>query len=210
MKLRARKAIPWLVAVLWLAPARAGGAGVKPLAAQLDLGAIYFSEAGFAHGARFAAGLFLRTGRRTGVEVILEHGHVPVAEGAGGEARLVAGRMEVTALGIDLHTRFLRRGRVHPFALIGVGFFSLGFFADDPAAAPAIDLVDRLALQWGGGIELCLSSRLALCARVRCSMVNTWVQDLPRTAPLRETDALAQNLLQLHGTDLSLGVRFSL
>jgi hypothetical protein len=40
-------------------------------------------------------------------------------------------------------------------------------------------------------------------------MVKTWVEDLPRTEPIRETDPLAQNMLHLYGLELSLGLKFS-
>jgi hypothetical protein len=92
---------------------------------------------------------------------------------------------------------------------LGVGFCFIGYSPDDAAVLPEKDFVDRLALQLGGGLDFRVSSGLAVSGKVRYNMVKTWVEDLPRTEPIRETDPLAQNMLHLYGLELSLGLKFS-
>jgi hypothetical protein len=81
------------------------------------------------------------------------------------------------------------------------------FAADDPALRPQRDIVDRLALQLGGGADLRVSGRLALTARARYNMAKTWITDLPAPDPIREVDPLAQHMLNLFGLELSFGIK---
>jgi len=211
MRQSARRQGRGLVVVLLLAAgvARADIGGLKPFSAQLDSGAVFVKEAGFGHGWRYGGGVFFRTGKRAGVEILLERFGVPVEEDAGGEPGLGAGRMDMTSLLFNQHLFFLSRGRILPYAILGVGFCFIGYSPDDAAVLPEKDFVDRLALQLGGGLDFRVSSGLAVSGKVRYNMVKTWVEDLPRTEPIRETDPLAQNMLHLYGLELSLGLKFS-
>jgi hypothetical protein len=40
-------------------------------------------------------------------------------------------------------------------------------------------------------------------------MAKTWVEDLPRTGPIRDTDPLAQYMLRLFGLELGIGLKLS-
>jgi opacity protein-like surface antigen len=186
--------------------ARADIGGMKPFSAQLDSGAVFVKETGFGHGWRYGGGVFFRTGKRAGVEILLERFGVPVEEGAAG---LVAGRMDMTSLLINQHLFFLSRGRILPYAIIGVGFCFIGFSPDDAVVLPEKDFVDRLALQLGGGLDYRISSRLAITGKVRYNMVKTWVETLPRTDPIRNTDPTQQNILHLYALAASLGLKLS-
>lgn len=199
-----------IAAAACLVPALAAADSIQPLSLQADFGPVAYSERGFGQGMRVGGGVLVRTGRRAAVEVLAEHFSVPVAAGAGGEERLSAGRMEMTALLLQQQFRFLFQGRVQPFVFVGVGFCFIAYVPEKATSGPKVDFVDRLALQWGGGVEYSLFRCVALGARARCNMVRTWVEELPRTHPIRETDSLAENVLNLFGLELSLGLRIAL
>ena len=184
----------------------------RSVGAVVDFGLATFGAGDFGLGPRGGAGLFFRTGRRAAVEILVERFTVPVAEGAAAtEARpgLAAGRMAMTTVLVDHHWYPFCRGRVLPYALVGVGFTIIGYAPDDEALAGRRDFVDRLALQLGGGLEYRLTSRLAACVKARYDLVKTWLEDLPRTAPIRDTDPLAQDMLNLYALELSLGIKLA-
>jgi opacity protein-like surface antigen len=198
-----------------LAPAEAraqeaSGRPAKAFGLVIDAGAAFVHEPGFGHGLRYGAGVFFKTARRAAFEIVLERFEVPVEEGAGqdeaGIGGLTAGRMRLTSVVFNQHVYIVTRGRFRPFATVGVGFDFITFAADDAMVTPQRDLVDRLALQLGGGVDVRFTDRLALTGRVRYNMAKTWIQDLPAPDPIREVDPLAQHMLNLFGLELSLGV----
>jgi hypothetical protein len=200
-----------LATALLLTPlaARGDDHGTIPrFAVVLDSGAVFVKEAGFGSGARYGGGIFLKTGHRMGVELLLERFAVPVELGA---ADLVsAGRMTETSLLINEQLYVLTEGRVLPFALLGVGFTFLGYAPDNwPLGTPRRAFVDRMALQIGAGLDVRVSSALALCGKARYNLVKTWMEDEGRTDPIRDTDPLAQNMLHLYGLELGLGIKLS-
>ena len=153
-----------LATALLLTPLTARGddhGAIPRFALVLDSGAAFVKEAGFGSGARYGGGLFFKTGHRMGIELLLERFAVPIALGA---ADLVsAGRMTMTTLLINEQIYVLTEGRVLPYALLGVGFSLLGYAPDDwPAGVPRRVFVDRLALQIGAGLDVRVSSALAL------------------------------------------------
>ncbi|HSA94558.1 MAG TPA: hypothetical protein VLJ16_00810 [Acidobacteriota bacterium] len=202
-----------LALVLLPAGARAQGPArpAKPVSLVIDTGAAFVHEPGFGHGFRYGVGVFFKTAKRAAFEIVLERFNVPVEEGAGrGGADLVgltAGRMDLTAVVFSQHLYILTRGAIQPFATIGVAFDLIHFAADDAAAMPQRDIVDRLALQLGGGADFRVSRRLALTGRARYNMAKTWITDLPHPDPIREVDPLAQNMLNLFGLELSVGIK---
>jgi opacity protein-like surface antigen len=178
----------------------------------VDFGLATYGAGDFGRGPRYGAGLCFRTGRHAAVEILVERFTVPVAEGAAAtEDRpgLSTGRLAKTTVLVDHHWYPFCRGRVLPYALIGVGFAIFGYAPDDEALAGRRDFVDRLALQLGGGLEYRLTPRLAACVKARYDLVKTWLEDLPRTAPIRDTDPLAQNMLNLYALELSLGIKLA-
>ncbi len=184
------------------------------VAVVLDLGSVSFGETGFGSGLRYGGGAFFRTGRHAGVEIAVARFDVPVAAGTAATeewaAGLGAGRMTTTTLLINQHWYVLSHGRILPYALMGIGFSFIGYAADAPPPdGVERDFVDRLALQLGAGIDYRLTTRLAACAKVRGNLARTWVEKLPRTAPIRDTDPLAQNMLDLYAFELSLGLKFA-
>lgn len=200
------------------APGPAAAAPGDVLSARRSVGAVAefglasFGATGFGRGPRYGAGLFFRTGRHAAVEVLVERFTVPVADGAAAaEDRpgLAAGRLATTAVLVDHHWYPFCRGRVLPYALVGVGFTVFDYAPDDVLPAGRRDLVDRLALQLGGGLEWRLTSRLAACLKARYDLVKTWLEDLPRNAPIRDTDPLAQDMLNLYALELSLGIKLA-
>lgn len=190
------------------APARAENGVIPRLAIELDTGAVFVGEPGFGRGWRYGGGVFIRTGLRMGVEVLLESYDVPVDSGVDGLP--VAGRMRMTSLLINEQFYILTHGRVLPYALVGIGLTDLGYRYDPdlwPSDRTPRVFVDRLALQVGAGVDVRVSSRLALCGRARYNLVKTWMEDAGRTAPIRETDPLAQNMLHLYGLELGFGIK---
>ncbi|MCU0244293.1 MAG: porin family protein [Acidobacteria bacterium] len=205
-----------LTVLAWPAPAVAApGDGLsarRSVGAVVDFGLATYGAGDFGRGPRYGAGLFFRTGRHAAIEVLVERFSVPVAEGAAStEIRpgLAVGRLTATTVLVDHHWRLFSHGRVLPYALIGVGFAFLGYAPDDETLAGRRDFVDRLALQLGGGLEWRLSPRLAACVKARYHLVKTWLEDLPRTAPIRDTDPLAQDMLNLYALELSLGIKLA-
>jgi hypothetical protein len=209
-----------LIALAAPAPAAAAGADLaarRSAGAVVDLGLVTVGEAGFGRGVRFGGGLFFRTGKHAAIEVLVERFEVPVAEGAARtevDPGLTAGKMGMTTLLVDHHWYLFSRGRLLPYALFGVGFTFIGYKPDEPFPGETIravgrDLVDRLALQLGAGFDCRLTPRLAACFKTRYNLVKTWIEDLPRTAPIRDTDPLVQNVLNLYGLELSLGIKFA-
>ena len=181
---------------------------IPRFAVVLDSGAVFVKEAGFGSGARYGGGIFFKTGHRMGVELLLERFAVPVVLGA---ADLVsAGRMTETSLLINEQLYVLTEGRVLLYALLGVGFTFLRYAPDNwPVGKPRRAFVDRMALQIGAGLDVRVSSALALCGKARYNLVKTWMEDEGRTDPIRDTDPLAQNMLHLYGLELGLGIKLS-
>jgi len=190
-------------------PARAEGRSAKIFSLVIDAGASFVHEPGFGHGWRYGGGVFFKTAKRAAVEVLLERFEVPVDEGAGSVTAggLGAGRMEMTSLVINHHVYILTRGAILPFATVGVGFSFFGYTPDDPTVLPEKDIVDRFALQLGGGADLRISERLALTGRARYNMAKTWVEILPRTGPIRDQDPLAQDMMHLYALEFGLGIK---
>jgi opacity protein-like surface antigen len=188
------------------AAARADLGAKRSVAIAIDSGVAFVEETGFGRGWRYGGGLFFQTGKHAGVEIALETFGVPVDDRTAG---LGAGRMTVTTLLVDHCWYLFSHGRLLPYALTGVGFTFFGYFPDDPPAAPEKGIVDRLALQLGAGLDFRASKKLALCGRVRYNMAKTWVEDLPRTGPIRDTDPLAQYMLRLFGLELGIGLKLS-
>ena len=94
--------------------------------------------------------------------------------------------------------------------MIGVGFYFIGYTPGSLAEGLInLDFVDRMALQLGGGLDVRLSSRLAITGNVRYNMVKTWVETLPRTDPIRDTDPTQQNILHLYALAATLGLKLS-
>lgn len=188
------------------AAARADIGARRSVAIVVDSGVAFVKEAGFGRGWRYGGGLFFQTGKHAGVEISLESFGVPVAEGPAG---LAAGRMTMTTLRAEHCWCVLSRGRLLPYALTGVGFTFFGYRPDVTPAAPEKGIVDRLALQLGAGLDFRAAKKLAICGRVRYNMAKTWVEDLPRTGPIRDTDPLAQDMLRLYGLELGVGVKIA-
>lgn len=202
-----------LAFVLTPASAWAQGSGrpARPFSMVIETGAAFVHEPGFGHGLKYGVGFFFKTARRAAFEIVLERFEVPVDEGAGrdeaGLGGLTAGQMEMTSVVLNQHIYILTRGLFQPFVTVGVGFDFIGFAPDDVAALPRQDIVDRLALQLGGGADIRISDRLALSGRARYNMAKTWVQDLPGPDRIRDVDPLAQHMLLLFGLELSVGVK---
>ncbi|MGZ5438471.1 MAG: hypothetical protein ACXWFJ_01340 [Candidatus Aminicenantales bacterium] len=200
-----------LASTLLLTPVAVRGDdhGVIPrFAIELDSGAVFVREAGFGSGLKYGGGVFFRTGHRMGIELFLERFGVPVESGAAG--LVSAGRMTMTTLLINEQIYVLTKGRLHPYALMGIGFTFLGYSPDAwPPDTPRRVFVDRLALQIGAGLDIRVSSKLAICGKARCNLVKTWMENEGRIYPIRDDDPLAQNMLRLYGLELALGVKIS-
>ncbi len=194
-----------LAAGFLLAPAAVRAADWRTISAEVNVGTALVTENGFGHGLRYGGGVFWQTSRKFGFEVLFERYNVPVTEGAEG---LVPGEMRTNALLFNSHFYFTGRGSLLPYAIIGVGFYFIGYAPGAPIERQ-LDFVDRMALQLGGGLDVRLSSRLALTGKVRYNMVKTWVETLPRTDPIRDTDPTQQNILHLYALAATLGLKLS-
>lgn len=192
-------------------PARAEGSPAKTFSLVIDAGASFVHEPGFGHGWRYGGGVIFKTAKRAAVEVLLERFEVPVDEGAGSVTAggLGAGRMEMTSLVINHHVYIITRGAFRPFATVGIGFSFFGYMPEDSTALPEKGIVDRFALQLGGGVDLHISERLALTGRARYNMAKTWVEILPRTGPIRDQDPRAQDMMHLYALEVGLGIKVS-
>jgi opacity protein-like surface antigen len=194
--------------LLTVAGVRAHDGTIPRFAAEINSGTVSVKEAGFGSGWKYGGGVFFRTGHRMGVEILLEKYGVPVALGAGGLES--AGRMNTTTLLLNEQLYIFTKGRVLPYALAGIGFTFIGWAPDAwPAGTPEKAFVDRLALQLGGGLVVRVSRGLFVTGRARWNLVKTWIETLPRTVPIRETDPLAQDMLQLYGLELGLGIKLA-
>jgi opacity protein-like surface antigen len=179
---------------------------IPRFAVELDSGAVFVQESGFGSGVKYGGGAFFRTGHRTGIGLFLETFSVPVTSGAAD--LLSAGHMTMTTLLVNEHLYVLTRGRILPYALMGIGFTFLGYNPDDwPAGTPRRVFVDRMALQIGAGLDVRVSAALAVCGMARYNLVKTWMEDEGRTHPIRDDDPLAQNMLHLYGLELAVGVK---
>jgi hypothetical protein len=193
--------------VFLLAPRPGRAEGGKVLSVVMNAGKAFVTEKGYGQGLRYGGGILWQPSPRFGLEVLYEKYDVPVIEGAEG---LTPGEMRTDALLFNCLFYMTGRGLLRPYAIVGVGFHFIGFSPDDPVAGtPELDFVDRMALQLGGGLDVRLSSRLAITGNVRYNMVKTWVEALPRTVPIRDTDPTQQNILHLYALAASLGLKLS-
>lgn len=197
--------------VLVLGPTASFGentAALPRFALTADGGPVFVQEEGFGNGWRLGTGVFFRTGHRMGTEILIDRFNVPVALGAAGLPS--AGRMSMAALLLEEQLYVLTEGPVLPFALLGIGFsFPTYHPATWPADTPRRVFVDRMALQIGGGLDLRITSRLALHGKVRYNLVKTWMEDEGRTEPIRDVRPLEQDMLRLYGLELGLGLKIS-
>lgn len=186
----------------------------KPVSMVVEAGGVFVHEPGFGHGLKYGLGVSFVTGKRAAFEIGLERFEVPVETGAGQDAGglggLAAGRMDMVSIVFNQHVYILARGPIRPYATVGVGFDLIGYTPDDPAAPPERDIVDRMALQLGGGTDIRLAGRLALTARVRYNMAKTWIQEAPFPERIRDVDPLAQHRVHLYGLGFSLGLKIAL
>jgi hypothetical protein len=140
---------------------------------------------------------------------MIERVNVPMAPGAADLP--VAGRMSMATVFASEHLYVLTRGPLLPYVLVGIGFTFPGYHPDNwPEGVTERVFVQRMALQLGGGLDVRIFRGLTLCAKARYNLVKTWMEDAGRTAPIRETDPLAQNMLRLYGLKLGLGVKISI
>ena len=194
-----------LAGAFFLVPAAVRAADWRTFSAEINAGTAMVTEKGFGHGLRLGGGVLWRVSGKFGLEVLFEKYDVPVNEGADG---LITGKMATSALLLNSHLFFPVRGPLRPYGIIGVGFYFIGYSPDDPTEQP-MDFVDRMALQLGGGLDFRISSRLAVTGKVRYNMVKTWVENLPRTDPIRNTDPTQQNILHLYALAATLGLKLS-
>ena len=196
-----------LAGVFLLAPRSGRAEDGKSLSVEMNAGAAFVTEKGYGHGLRYGGGILWQPSRRFGLEVLFEKYDVPVNEGAEG---LTPGEMKTNALLFNCQFFLTGRGLLRPFAIVGVGFYFIGYSPDNPVVgAPVLDFVDRMAIQLGGGLDFRITSRLAVTGNVRYNMVKTWVETLPRAEPIRDTDPTQQNILHLYALASSLGLKFS-
>jgi opacity protein-like surface antigen len=186
--------------------ARAHEGFIPRFALTVDAGAVSVKEEGFGTGRRFAGGVFFRTGHRMGLEIQVENYGVAIAEGAA--EGLGAGRMNMTTLLINEELYIVTHGRVLPYGLAGIGFTFIRYAPDAPQPIER-DFVDRLALQLGAGVDIKIWRTFSLSAKARTNLVKTWVEELPRSEPIRDTDPLAQPMLHLYGLELGFGFKIS-
>ena len=104
---------------------------------------------------------------------------------------------------------FPGRGRLLPYAIAGVGFNSIEFTSDDPTYMDLGVIVDRMALQLGGGLDWRFSSRLSIMAEGRGNLVKTWIRYGPASGPIRDTDPATQDIIHLYGLTFSAGLKLS-
>lgn len=199
------------VLALALMPAFSRGdntAALPRFAIVVDGGPVFVQEEGFGNGWRLGMGVFFRTSHRMGTEIAIDRFGVPAALGAAG--LLSSGRMSMASLLLEEQLYVLTEGPALPYVLVGIGFaFPAYRPASWPADTPRRVFVDRMALQIGGGLDLKITSRLALHGKLRYNLVKTWLEEEGRTIPIREVDPLAQDMLHLYGLELGLGVKVS-
>jgi opacity protein-like surface antigen len=196
-----------LAGAFLFAPRPSRAAEWRPFSIEMNAGAVTVTEKGFGHGLRYGGGVLWRASRKFGLEVLLEKYNVPVDGGTDG---ILDGQMRTNALLFNGYFFFAGRGPLRPYAIAGIGFYFIGYSPNGVIDGPIdLDIVDRMALQLGGGLDLRISSRLAVTGKVRCNMVKTWVETLPRTDPIRDTDPIQQNILHLYALTASLGLKLS-
>lgn len=177
----------------------------RKTAVEFGVGPVFHTGQSFDTGFFYRGGVFTLVSPRIGVELLVTGNRVKMDKPPAG---LNAGKLATTQLIISGQYRFARGKRIIPYAVFGVEFNFFRYWPDNEAEEPQHDVVDRLAPHFGAGLDWRLSGWLALDADLRYSIVKTWVEELPREGPIRDTDPDTVDKINLNALTLTLNLKF--
>ncbi len=181
------------------------GTNLRRWAMEPSLGAAVPTENGLGTGFSYGLGVHKRFTNKLGVEVFLGRDSLSVEEGFAG---LEAGRLDYTSLLWNGYLFVPIKGRILPYAFIGVGFYFYDYKPNSDPANPDKGGVDRFALNFGLGMDYMISDRVALTAKARYNLPKTWVEDLPRPVPIGSVDPREQDIVLIYTLAFTMGLKY--
>jgi len=180
-------------------PASAGTEGPRPwrsLAVEVFAGGTAYvsndcPDGGFSYG----GGVRWRMSKTFGLGVLIEK--------YSGDALVGANIM------LNSYFFFSGRSRFLPYAIVGVGFNSIKFNPDREYFADPGRIVDRMALQLGGGLEWRVAPFLSVTAEARSNLIKTWIMTGPSPERIRDIDPSTQDIIRLYGLTFAAGLKLS-
>jgi len=180
------------------------GMNLRRFAAEFSLGAAVPTEKNLGSGFSYGLSVHKRFTNKLGLEVFLGRDSLSLGEGFAG---LEAGRLDYTSLLFNGYLFFRAKGRLLPWAFIGVGFYFYDYKPNNEPAIPDKGVVDRFALNFGLGMDYRISDRVSLTARIRYNLPKTWVEDLPRQVPIGSVDPREQDIVLIYTLALTIGLK---
>jgi opacity protein-like surface antigen len=181
------------------------GMNLRRWAMEFGLGAAVPTENDLGSGFSYGLSVPKRFTIKLGVEVFLGRDSLSVEDGFAG---LEAGRLDYTALLLNGYLFIPVKGRILPYAFIGVGFYFYDYKPNTSPDNPDKGVVDRFALNFGAGMDYMISNRVALTARARYNLPKTWVEDLPRQVPIGSVDPREQDIIHIFTLGLTVGLKY--
>lgn len=174
-------------------------------AAEFSLGAAVPAEKNLGPGLSYGLSVHKRFTNTLGLEIFLARDSLSLEEGFAG---LEAGHLDYTSLLFNGYLFFPVKGRLLPWAFIGVGFYFYDYRPNEEPVIPEKGVVDRFALNFGAGVDYMISRRVAFTAKARYNLAKTWVEDLPRAVPIDFVNPDEQDIVLIYTLDLSLGLKY--
>jgi hypothetical protein len=145
----------------------------RKLGIKLEAGGATITGGGYESSFAYGGGVYTLLSEKIGLEFMLERYSIPANEDLGG---LGPGTLNVTPLLISTHFRF-PLGSFAPYVMVGTGFYFFHFESAEQLEHQEEEVVDRLALHLGGGLDFRLSRKLDFTAELKYNLARTWVQE---------------------------------
>jgi opacity protein-like surface antigen len=181
------------------------GRNLRRVAAEFSIGAAIPTEKNLGNGLSYGLSVHKRFTNKLGLEVFLGRDSLSLEWGFAG---LEAGNLDYTTLLFSGYLFFPAKGRLLPYAFVGVGFYFYDYKPNDEPVIPEKGVVGRFALNFGVGVDYMISNRVALTAKARYNLAKTWVEDLPGTVPTGQVNSDEQDIIHIYTLTLSLGLKY--
>lgn len=172
---------------------------------EFSAGAAVPTENNLGSGFSYGLSVHKQFTNKLGVEVHLGRDSLSVEYGFAG---LEAGRLNYTALLLNGYLFIPVKGRILPYAFIGVGFYFYDYKPSSDPDNPDKGVVDRFALNFGAGMDYMISNHVSLTARLRYNLPKTWVEDLPRQVPIGSVDPREQDIVHIYTLAFTVGLKY--